>query len=69
MVRVRGGSASARRTTRLRDEDIEIVETSTTKSPRKGTKARGGKRTQPARMKRTNQAETQPTEVPNVSDD
>ena len=69
MVRVRGGSSGAGRITRLSDEDIEIVEPSITKSPRKGTKARGGKRTQPARMKRTNQTEVQPTEVPNVSDE
>ena len=69
MVRVRGGSAGAGCITRLRDEDIEIVKPSTTKSPRKGTKARGGKRTQPARVKRTNQTEAPPTEVPNISDE
>ena len=66
MVRVRGGSSGAGRITRLSDEDIEIVEPSTTKSPRKGTKARGGKRTQSARKKRTAQTEELQTTEPSV---
>ena len=48
MVRVRGGSASAGRTFRLRDEDVEIVEPSTRVS-KKRTGTRGGKAKQPAK--------------------
>ena len=45
MVRMRGESVSTGRTTRfrLRDEDTEIIEPSTTKSPKRVTKKRSGK--------------------------
>ena len=66
MVRVRGGSAGAGRTTQLRDEDIEIVEPFTTKSPRQGAETRGGKRKQSTRKKRNTQTEEQQTVEPSV---
>ena len=71
MVRIRGGSVSAGRTTRfrLRDEDIEIVEPSTTKSPKRGTKKHGGKGKGLAQKKRSEeQTEEQSTALPPVSD-
>ena len=66
MVRVRGGSAGAGCTTWLRDENIEIVEHSTTKSLRKGTETRGGKRKQSAKKKQTAQTEEQQTVEPSA---
>nr|XP_027088620.1 nucleolar and coiled-body phosphoprotein 1-like [Coffea arabica] len=49
--RIRGGSTSAGRSFRLRDEDIEIVEPST-KAPKKKIVTRGGKVKQTAQSKR-----------------
>ena len=43
MVRVRDGSASAGSTTQLIDDDVEVVEPSTMKSPKKGTATYGKK--------------------------
>nr|XP_027083685.1 uncharacterized protein LOC113705986 [Coffea arabica] len=60
------GICSAGRTTRLRDEDIEIVEPSITKSPKKGTKASGGKKTRPAKKKWTAEIEKLQTTEPSV---
>ncbi|XP_027156749.1 nucleolar and coiled-body phosphoprotein 1-like [Coffea eugenioides] len=51
MVKIRGGSTSARQSFRLRDEDIEIVEPST-KAPKKKIVTRGGKVKQTAQRKR-----------------
>nr|XP_027127724.1 submandibular gland secretory Glx-rich protein CB-like [Coffea arabica] len=51
MVRIRGGSTSAGRSFRLRDENIEIVEPST-KAPKKKIVTRGGKVKQTAQRKR-----------------
>ena len=66
MVRMREESASTGRITRLRDEDIEIVEPSTTKLPGKRTKACGSKRKQPAKKEQTTQPEERQTIVPSV---
>ena len=78
MVRIRGGSVSAGYTTRfkLRDEDIDIVEPSTTKSPMRGTKKHGGKENGSAQKKHSEerqttsaeQTEEQPIALPPVSD-
>nr|XP_027098799.1 brain acid soluble protein 1 homolog [Coffea arabica] len=51
MVRIRGGSTSAGRSFRLRDEDIEIVKPST-KAPKKKIVTRDGKVKQTAQRKR-----------------
>nr|XP_027093661.1 uncharacterized protein LOC113714064 [Coffea arabica] len=51
MVRIKGGSTSAGRSFRLRDEDIEIVEPST-EAPKKKIVTRGGKVKQTAQRKK-----------------
>ena len=57
MVRIRGGSVSAGRTFKLRDEedeDVQVIEPSI-KSPKKKTGNRGGKTKQSARKKQNAQ--------------
>ena len=60
IVRIRGGSVSAGCTTRfkLRDEDIDIVESSTTKFPKRGTKKYGGKEKGSAQKKHSEKQQT-----------